>query len=105
MWGWIFLLIAVVASVGGGSCLKMSEGFTRIIPSILIFIFYGVDLVALSFALRELDMGIVYAIWTGLSTTVLTIVGFFFFKEPAALLKVFSIGLIIIGSIILRTLE
>ena len=104
MWGWIYLIIAVFASVGGGSCLKLSAGFTRLIPSILIFVFYGLDIVALCLALRDLDMGIVYAIWTGLSTTLLTTVGFFFFKEPAELLKVLSIALVIVGSMILKTI-
>lgn len=105
MWGWFYLAIAIMASVAGGSCLKLSAGFTRVIPSVLMFAFYGLDIAALSLSLRELDMGIVYAIWTGLSTVVLTAIGFFWFKEPANLLKIVSIGLIITGTIILKTLE
>lgn len=105
MWGWLYLAIAIIASVAGGSCLKLSAGFTKLTPSILIFLFYGLDITALSFSLRELDMGIVYAIWTGFSTVLLTAIGFFLFKEPANLLKMVSIGLIIIGATILKTLE
>lgn len=104
-WGWFYLIMAILASVAGGSCLKLSAGFTQLIPSILIFVFYGVDILALSLSFKELDMGIIYAIWTGLSTTLLTLIGFFWFKEPADLLKVLSIGLIIVGSVILKTIE
>lgn len=69
-----------------------------------MFIAYGIDLVALSISLRDLDMGVVYAIWTGLSTTFLALVSFFLFNEPAKLLKIISIGLIIVGTIMLKAM-
>ena len=104
MWGWIYLIIAVVTSVAAWSCLKLSDGFTKITSSILIIAFFGIDAITLSLSLQELDIGIVYAVWTGLSTTLTTIVGFLFFKEPAKLLKVISMALIIVGTIILKTM-
>lgn len=104
MWGWIYLIVAVVASVAAWSCLKLSGGFTKITSSILIIGFFGIDAITLSLSLRELEIGIVYAVWTGLSTILTTIIGFLFFKEPAKLLKIISIVLIIIGTIILKTM-
>jgi small multidrug resistance pump len=94
--------VAVLSSVGGGSCLKLSAGFTRLVPSILIFVFYTIDTVALALAIQEFDMGIFYAIWTGLSTILLTVVGLVFFKESADIVKIMSIGFVILGTIILE---
>lgn len=99
---WIYLCVAVIASAAGGACLKLSAGFTRLVPSILIFVFYTIDIVALALAIQEFDMGVFYAIWTGLSTILLTVIGFVFFKESADVLKIISIGLVILGTIILK---
>jgi small multidrug resistance pump len=103
MWGWIYLIVAVVTSVAAWSCLKLVGSFTKITSSILIIAFFSIDTIALSLSLRELDIGIVYAVWTGLSTTLSTIIGFLFFKEPAKLLKIISMALIMIGIVILKT--
>lgn len=77
--------------------MKLSEGFSKIIPSISMFIFYILSLIALTFALKKFDVSIAYAIWAGLGTALITIVGIVYFKESLTLTKIASIMLIIIG--------
>jgi small multidrug resistance pump len=77
--------------------MKFSEGFTKTVPSVLMFVFYILSLVALTYALKKIDMSMAYAVWAGVGTALITVVGIFFFKEPVNLFKVISITLIIIG--------
>jgi len=77
--------------------MKLSYGFTKLIPSILIFVFYGISFVAMTFALKKIDLSIVYAVWSGVGTAIVSSIGIIYFKEPISLLKVVSIGLIILG--------
>jgi small multidrug resistance pump len=77
--------------------MKLSEGFTRTWPSVAMMVFYLLSLGALTLALKRFDMSMAYAIWSGVGTALITIVGFYLFKEPVTLLKVGSIALIIVG--------
>ena len=95
--GWIYLLGAIFFEVAGTTAMKMSEGFTRMIPSIAMTFFYVFSLVALTFALKKFDVSMAYAIWSGVGTALITIIGFYYFKEEITLLKLISIGFIIIG--------
>lgn len=97
MQSWLYLFLAIVLEVVGTTSMKLSEGFTKTIPSIAMFVFYILSLVALTFALRKFDMSMAYAIWAGLGTALITIVSIVYFKESISLIKVGSIALIIIG--------
>jgi small multidrug resistance pump len=77
--------------------MKMSEGFSKTVPSVVMFVFYILSLVALTYALKKIDMSMAYAVWAGVGTALITLVGISFFKEPATMLKLASIALIIIG--------
>ncbi len=77
--------------------MKLSEGFTKTLPSVLTFIFYIGTLIMLTFALKELNMSLVYAIWSGVGITLITLVGYFFFEESFSVAKLLFIALIIIG--------
>lgn len=94
---WLYLTLAIVLEVCGTTSMKLSEGFTRLVPSILIFIFYGFSFGALTFALKGIDVSVAYAVWSGLGTAMIAAIGILWFKEPAGALKLASIGLIIIG--------
>lgn len=96
---WVYLLLAIALEVAGTICMKLSESFTKITPSILIFIFYGLCLSFLTFALKRIDVSIVYAVWSGLGTALIAAIGVLYFKEPATAIKLASIALIIIGVI------
>jgi small multidrug resistance pump len=94
---WIYLILAIIFEVIGTTSMKLSDGFTKLLPSISMFIFYLLSLTALTFALKKFDVSMTYAIWSGLGTALITIVGVFLFKESMGLMKIISIGFIIIG--------
>jgi len=93
----MYLIVAIIFEVAGTTAMKFSEGFTKTVPSIVMFVFYILSLVALTYALKKIDMSMAYAVWAGAGTALITVVGILFFKEPAGLFKVMSILLIIIG--------
>jgi small multidrug resistance pump len=94
---WMYLIVAIIFEVAGTTAMKMSEGFTKTVPSVVMFVFYILSLVALTYALKKIDMSMAYAVWAGVGTALITLVGIFLFKEPATMLKLASIALIIIG--------
>ena len=94
---WLLLISAIVFEVSGTTCMKLSYGFTRRAPTILMFIFYGLGFVPLNLALRRIDISVAYAIWSGVGTAVITTIGILWFKEPVNALKLISIVLIIVG--------
>jgi small multidrug resistance pump len=79
--------------------MKLSLGFTRRVPTILMFVFYGLGFVPLNLALRRIDISVAYAIWSGVGTAVITTIGILLFKEPLNALKLISIALIVLGLI------
>jgi small multidrug resistance pump len=94
---WINLAFAIILEVSGTTCMKLSEGFTKLLPSVLIFIFYGLSFTSLTFALKKIDVSIAYAIWSGIGTALIAIIGFFYFNESLNIQKIVSIVLIVIG--------
>ncbi|MBU0990985.1 MAG: multidrug efflux SMR transporter [Proteobacteria bacterium] len=94
---WLCLFAAILFEVSGTTAMKFSEGFTKLMPSILIFIFYGVAFFCLTIAIKKIDMSIAYAIWSGVGTALIAGIGIFYFHEPATLFKLFFLGLIITG--------
>ncbi len=94
---WLYLTGAIFLEIAGTTSMKLSEGFTRIVPSILIFVFYALSFMALTMALKRIDVSVAYAIWAGVGTALIAIIGIVHFREPLTLIKVLSVGLIIIG--------
>ncbi|MBV6519663.1 MAG: QacE family quaternary ammonium compound efflux SMR transporter [Candidatus Brocadia sp. AMX3] len=99
---WLYMVLAILLEVSGTMCLKLSQGFTKIVPSVLLFIFYGFSFTALSLALRKVDVSVAYAVWSGLGTILIATVGIVWFREPLNALKIISIVLIVLGVIGLR---
>ena len=77
--------------------MKGSEGFAKVLPSVLLFVFYDLAFAALTLTLKKMEVSFVYAIWSGLGTTLVTLIGILYFKESANIVKIASIGLIILG--------
>jgi small multidrug resistance pump len=96
---WFYLILAIVLEVSGTTSMKLSQGFTRTLPSVLMFLFYGLSLSALTLALKTIDVSVAYAVWSGLGTALIAAVGVLWMKEPLNTLKVVSLMLIIIGVI------
>lgn len=69
------MISAILFEVSGTTCMKLSYGFTRRVPTILMFVFYGLGFVPLNLALRRIDISVAYAIWSGVGTAVITTIG------------------------------
>ena len=102
---WVYLILAIVMEVIGTTNMKLSQGFTKIVPSILVFVFYTISFAFITLALKKLDISITYAIWSGVGTALIAAIGFFYFKEPVTAIKIGSIALIVIGVIGLALVE
>jgi len=94
---WLYLILAIVLEVAGTTAMKISDGFTKTMPSIAMVVFYLLSLTALTFALKKIDMSVAYAIWAGVGVALITAIGVFYFKEPLTLIKAVSVILIIAG--------
>lgn len=99
---WALIGITIIFEVLGTFSMKLSQGLTKPIPSVLIFIFYGICFSTFALVLKKVDLGFAYALWSGIGTLVITIIGVFYFKETMSLVKMASIALIIFGVIGLK---
>ena len=93
----LYLMLAILAEVTGTVFVKLSEGYTRLLPSVLVFVFYGLSLSSLNLALKSIDLGLAYAVWCGLGIAIIATVSILWFSEPVTALKMASLGLIVIG--------
>ena len=94
---WIYLALAILLEGAGTTCMKLSEGFTKLVPSILLFVFYTLSFGMLTLALKRIDVSVAYAVWSGVGTALIATIGVLWFKEPMTALKLISLALIIIG--------
>ncbi len=94
---WAVLAVAILFEVAGTTCMRLSEGFTRLTPSVLIFVFYAASFALNTMIIRTLGLSVVYAVWSGVGTVLTALIGYLYFKEPATALKMVSAGLIVIG--------
>lgn len=98
----LYLFLAIILEVAGTTSMKFSHGFTEIGPSMLIFIFYSLSFCFLTLSLKKLDVSLAYAVWSGLGTFLIAVIGVFYFQESMTLLKAASLLFIIVGVIGLR---
>lgn len=97
--GWFLLALAIILEVAGTTCMKLSGGFKEIVPTVLVFVFYGLSFTAFIYALKTIDLSITYAIWAGLGLALIAAIGILYFKEPVTVPRMVFIGLILIGVI------
>lgn len=100
--GYVYLTIAIIAEVIGTAALQSSEGFSKLVPSMIVVIGYGVAFYFLSLVLKTVPVGIAYAIWSGLGIVLITIVGATFFGQKLDLAAVIGILLIMSGVIVMN---
>ncbi|ALA17403.1 MULTISPECIES: multidrug efflux SMR transporter [Chelatococcus] len=100
--GYLYLLIAIVGEVIATSALKASEGFTRPLPSLVTAVGYGVAFYCLSLTLRTIPVGIAYAIWSGIGIVLISLVGFFAFRQGLDAPALVGIGLILAGVVVIN---
>ncbi|ETW95068.1 MAG: membrane protein [Candidatus Entotheonella factor] len=94
---WLILLGAILLEVSGTTAMKLSEGFTKIGPSVLMFVFYGASFACLALTFKVIDVSLAYAVWAGLGTALIAIIGFTYFAEPVSWVRVACIALIVVG--------
>ena len=95
----LFLALAICLEIAGTTSMKLSQGFSQLYPSLLILVFYAASLGALNMALVRIDVGVAYAIWSGVGTAMIAVIGIVVFKEEVSVVKVISLSLIIMGVI------
>lgn len=99
---WLLLFIGIIAELLGSTCMKISNGFTKVYPSIFTFVFWAIGLTVFLFALKKFDLSFAFAIWAGLGIVGVSLIGIFFFNEPYNTMKIVSILIIVIGVILLN---
>lgn len=99
---YVYLVAAIVAETIGTTALQASHQFTRVGPSVLVVVAYGVAFYLLSMALKFMPVGIVYAIWSGLGVIMIAIIGLVVFGQRLDLPAIIGIALIIAGVAVLH---
>ncbi|WP_442956484.1 DMT family transporter [Paenibacillus sp. YIM B09110] len=93
----MFLALAILLELSGTLSLKMSEGFSRLWPSILMFLFYGISFTCLNFALRYMDISVAYATWSGIGIVLISAAGVWFFHERLSTTSMLWMFVIVVG--------
>lgn len=96
---WLWLIFAIFFEVAGTTSLKISYGFTKVVPTLLTVLFYCTSFYMLSIALKKMEVGLSYALWAGIGTACIAIIGVLYFGESISIVKAISLALIILGVI------
>jgi len=99
---WLLLALAIALELSGTICLKLSHGFSRLLPSIGVVCFYIGSFALMAQSLKTLEVGIVYAIWAGVGTALIAVVGVLAFGESVTAFKILGLLMIIGGTFLLR---
>lgn len=102
---WILLGVAIVAEVIGTSFLKASEGFTKLVPSVVVVVAYAVAFYVFSLVLKTLPVGIAYAIWAGAGVALIVLVGYTFYGQVLDAPAIIGILLIVSGVVVINLLS
>lgn len=95
----VALAIAIIFGVLGTISMKISHGFTHLKPSLYLAFFYSVSFVALTLAIENIELTTVYAVWSGVGTLLVAVIGILYFKESISFKKIVYLLLIVIGVI------
>ena len=94
---WVYLILAIGLEVSGTTCMKLSQGSAKLVPTVLIFVFYLLSIVSLTLAVRHIDISVSYAVWSGLGTALIALIGIAWFGESLTVVKAIALGMIIVG--------
>ena len=97
-----YLAIAIVTEVAATSALKASAEFTRLFPSLIVVVGYGISFYFLTLVLKTISVGITYAIWSGVGIVLVAIVGMFLYKQIPDIPAIIGMGLIITGVVVIH---
>ena len=99
---WIYLGVAIVAEVIATSALKASDGFSRLLPSVVVVIGYAIAFVFLSLTLKSIPVGVAYAIWSGVGIVLISLVGYFAFGQALDAAALAGMALIVAGELVIN---
>lgn len=99
---WVYLAIAIVSEVLATSALKASLGFTRLLPSIIVVAGYGSAFYFLSITIRTINLGVAYAIWSGVGVILISLAGWLLYDQKLDLAAILGIALITAGTLVLN---
>lgn len=99
---WVLLGLAIVAEVIGTTALKMSDGFSKFWPSLVVVVGYAIAFYLLSMTLKYIPVGVAYAVWSGVGIALITLIGWFVFSQTLDWAAWLGIGLIISGVLVLQ---
>ncbi len=99
---WLILLAAGLLEIVWATGLRFTDGFSRLLPTVAVLALAWASFYLLALAMREIPMGTAYAIWTGIGATGVAILGILWFKEPASLVRLGFIAMIVVGIVGLK---
>ncbi|WP_164018020.1 DMT family transporter [Pyxidicoccus trucidator] len=102
MLSYVYLVAAIASEIVGTSLLKKTDGFTRLWPSVACLGGYVAAFAFLSQAVKTVPVGIAYALWAGLGTAGIVVIGAVFLGEPLSAVKIIGVGLIVAGVVVIN---
>lgn len=99
---WVYLTIAIIFEVFATSSLKASEGFSKLVPSLMVVLGYSVAFFMLSLSLKTIPVGIAYAIWAGVGIVLIALIGWWVFGQALDLAAIIGMSLILAGVVVLN---
>ena len=99
---WTYLAIAILSEVAATSALKASEGLSRLWPSVVVIVGYGISFYFLSLTLKTIPVGIAYAVWSGAGVALITLIAWLFFSQKLDLPAILGLLLIVAGVVVLN---
>jgi small multidrug resistance pump len=98
----LILFVAVLSEVTATTSLKFSEGFTKLIPSVVVVVGYGLSFYLLSMTLKVMPIGVAYAFWSGIGIVLTVVAGKFIWNETLDWARITGIVLIIVGILVIN---
>ena len=99
---YLYLALAILAEVTATSALAASAQFTRLLPSLVVVVGYGVAFWLLSLTLKTMPVGIVYAIWSGMGVVFITAISWVWYKQALDLAAILGLALIVAGVLVIN---
>lgn len=99
---WLLLAASIAAEVAGTIALRYADGFTRLVPSLVVTAAYAAAIWLMSMAVRQLEVGLAYAVWAGSGTALTAILGILWFSESMSPMRMAGVVLIVAGVVVLN---
>ena len=99
---YLLLGAAIVCEVTGSTFLLKSEGFTRLVPSLMVIILFSLAFFLLSHVIKTIPLGIAYAIWSGVGIVLTAVIGYVMFRQQLDFAALLGMGLIVAGVLVIN---